>query len=133
MAFGMMLGTVWHFKGTNPQIRVFGISSLIIIVSWWGCLLARLLWLLPPCLTAAAHRVAQSNLLKFYLRAGEAREKYDKVPCRTMRKEMREKECEQGRRQLYKLTEQSLRSKEETKGTKFVESRSSSSNNRSFR
>ena len=28
MAFGMMLGTVWHFKGANPQIRVFGISSL---------------------------------------------------------------------------------------------------------
>jgi hypothetical protein len=29
VAFGMMLGTVWHFKGANPQIRVFGISSLL--------------------------------------------------------------------------------------------------------
>ena len=27
VALGMMLGTVWHFKGANPQIRVFGISS----------------------------------------------------------------------------------------------------------
>ena len=32
---------------------------------------------------------------------------------------------------IHKLTEQSLRSKEVIEGTKFVESRSSSSNNRS--
>ena len=31
VAFGMMLVTVWHFKGVNPQVRVFGISSLIIM------------------------------------------------------------------------------------------------------
>jgi hypothetical protein len=24
----MMLVTVWHFKGANPQVRVFGISFL---------------------------------------------------------------------------------------------------------
>ena len=26
VAFGMMLVTVWHFKGASPQVRVFGIS-----------------------------------------------------------------------------------------------------------
>ena len=44
MAFGMMLGTVWHFKGANPQIRVFGVSSFgmtqirvlhFVLVSFW--------------------------------------------------------------------------------------------------
>ena len=32
VAFGMMLVTVWHFKGASPQVRVFGISFLIIYI-----------------------------------------------------------------------------------------------------
>jgi len=45
VAFGMMLGTVWHFKGANPQIRVFGISSQL----YYVCMLVRLL--LSSCLS----------------------------------------------------------------------------------